>query len=434
MSRDLPIWIREPRSTGKRDLLARKLFRGGWEAGLIPETASVDDIRRRLKRIREYAHDHIHSLTKELETTLSQKYQQVAVKSALDDVEAIKYIIGISGGIDTISINDSSIVSRELKPGLVANGFTVINSYLNEFDVKERKILDYWDLPHLVDNNITGTFDVSIKMVGIDQLGVDDTETMGYLAVLGVNAVSAEDGTVFFLQHFFNIHRDLRQAEKVILVIGLDKIAKSREDAAFVSECIGIFGMESSLLGIQPKASETLSLTELSLPPVGTCRELHVIILDNGRINLLKTQFRNLFLCIGCRACNEHCPIRHSFSDVDYIWSPKNYLNEFLDGKINSIDVCLHCESCRLDCPLDIDLPNLMWQAKIDYISEHGRSFYHKILGMPEMLARFGTYFTPLANWMMNNKLVRILMELMLGIDRKANLPKFHRLTFRKVV
>jgi len=41
-----------------------------------------------------------------------------------------------------------------VKPGLVSNGFTVIDSYFNEFDLKERKILDYWDLPRLLDKNL----------------------------------------------------------------------------------------------------------------------------------------------------------------------------------------------------------------------------------------------------------------------------------------
>jgi len=53
-----------------------------------------------------------------------------------------------------ISINNSSVVTQEVKPGLVSNGFTVIDSYFNEFDLKERKILDYWDLPRLLDKNL----------------------------------------------------------------------------------------------------------------------------------------------------------------------------------------------------------------------------------------------------------------------------------------
>lgn len=427
MNKDLPIWIMEPELTQKRDLSARKLFEGGQKAALIPETPSIDDIKQQLREIREHARQNINSLVEELQTNLGHQYQQVEVKLAVDNIEAVRYITEVSDEIRIVSTNNSSIVCQELKPGLIANGFTVINSYLDEFEAKKREILDYWDLPGLKDKNLRGTFDVSIKMAG-----PADTENKKYLALLGVNAIAAEDGTVFFLEHFSNIYNDLRQANKVILVVGLDKIVKGRQDATFQTKCMGIFGMESVLLGIEPKPTKTSSIAELSLPPGDREKELHLLILDNGRTNLLRGNFSELFLCIGCRACNQHCPIRHSFTEVDYIWTPKNYLSQLLYGTSSSIDVCLHCEACRLECPLDIDLPLLMWQAKIDYISKHSRSLKHKILGMAEMLAKLGTAFAPLGNWTMRIKLARIPMEIITGIDRRTNLPIFHSQTFRK--
>jgi hypothetical protein len=81
---------------------------------------------------------------------------------------------------------------------------------------------------------------------------------------------------------------------------------------------------------------------------------------------------------------------------------------------------------------VDIDLPHLMWEAKIDYSEKHGRSFYHKIIGEPELLAKAGTTFAPLANPMMKTKLIRTPMEVITGIDRKTILPVFHFETFRK--
>lgn len=431
MSKGLPIWIMEPELTEKRDLSARKLVESGQKSALIPEPVSIENIKSQLIGIRKYTRDNINSLVEELKTNLSQRYPQVRVKSAFDNIEAIGYISEISDGIDIISTNNSGTVAQELRPGLITNGFTVINSYLNEFDIRERKVLDYWDLPRLFDKNLRASFEVSVKMAGIDQ----PAETKKYIAVLGVNAISAEDSTVFFLQDFSNIYKDLRQAEKVILVVGLDKIVKSREDAAFQTKCMGMFGAESVMLDIQPKPDKGLSIDELPFSSGDKDRELHLIILDNGRTSLLQGKFRDLFLCIGGRACNKHCPIRSFFSNVDYIWTPRNYLKQLLSGVSGvseSVDVCLHCEACRLECPLDIDLPHLLWQAKIDYMSKYGRSFKYKILGSPELIAKLGTALAPLANWMMGIKLVRILMEIITGIDRKTTLPTFHFQTFRR--
>lgn len=425
-AKDLPIWLMEPETTEKRELAAKKLLGAGYNMALVLKVASVEELKRQIKEIRQYTRDNINLLVEELKTTLSNKYPEVKTKWAVDNTDAVAYINSISAGESTISTNNSSIVNKELAPMLMALGFTVVNSYNHQFDIKERQFTDYWDLPRLSDRGLIGTFAIVAKMAGLP-----DTASRKYLAVLGVNAISAEDGTTFFLEHFSNIHKDLEQANKVVLIVGLDKIVKTREEAAFQAHCTGIFGMESVLLGIEPKRSESPTIDEMLLPSGNGKRELHVIILDNGRTELLQGKFRDLFLCIGCRACNNHCPIRHSFTNINYIWTPKNYLDEFLYGTCSSIDICLHCEACRMECPLDIDLPYLMWQAKTAYISKHGRSFYHKILGRPERLAKLGTAFAPITNWMTGLKLVRILMEFMTGIDRRTELPTFHSQTFR---
>ncbi len=427
MSDELPIWLMEPEIIENRDLTARKLLGSKRKATQFSQVVSLEELKQRIKKIRQHARDNIDLLAEEFKATLSNKYPEVETKWAIDNSDAVNYINRIAGEASTISINNSSIVKQELAPKLVAAGFTIIDSYLHEYDIKERKINDYWDLPRLADRNLTGSFSVVAKMAGLP-----DAESRQYLALLGVNAISAEDGTTFFLEHFTNIHKDLELANKVVLIVALDKIVKNREEAAFQAECMGIFGMESVLLGIDRKTSESPVIDERVLPLANGKRELHLIVLDNRRTELLQGAFRDLFLCIGCLACNKHCPIRHSFNNVDYIWTPKNYLNEFLYGTDNSIDVCLHCEACRIECPLDIDLPYLMWQAKRDYITRHGTPFKHKILGRPELLAKLGTSLAPIANWMMEQKLVRIPMEILAGIDRRANLPKFHSKTFRK--
>jgi L-lactate utilization protein LutB len=430
MSNDLPIWIEEPELGEKRELAAWKLSAISKKAESAAEVSSIEDIKQQLKELRIRSRENIGSLVDELENNLSRLGPNVKIKRAFDNGEAVQYITDVSDGIRVVSINNSSIVSQEIKPGLTVNNFTVINSYLNEYETGEKKLQDYWDLPRLLDKNLSGTFGVSEKLDGISRSGEDGPRD--YVAVLGVNAVSAADGTVFFLQHYHNILNDLKNARKVILVIGIDKIVKNREDADFQTKCMGIFGMENITLSVQPRPDDIRSIDDLELPLAGGEKELHVIILDNGRMKLLEGKFSELFLCIGCRACNKHCPIQHSFTDVDYIWTPRNYLNQFLSRNSSSIDVCLHCEACRMECPIDIDLPHLMWQAKMDYVNTHGTSFSHKILGAPERLAKLASPFAPIANLLMRWKLVRVPMELITGIDRKTTLPVFHSRTFRK--
>jgi len=422
----LPICIMEPEPDQKRRSVAAMLNAVRGEVPNLKETESAPDIKRRLREIREYARDHIDSLVKELETNVARKYPGVKIKSARDAAAAVKYIAESSSGTKTISVNKSSVITQEIQPELISQGFAVTSPYADEYDLGDKKVRDYWDLPHLVEQGIIPNFGVSRKLSGLDHAG---EAARDYLAVLGVNAISGDDGSVYFVQHFHNILKDLREAKKVFLIVGLDKIAKSREDAAFVARCMGIFGMESMLLAMRPSQGEAETTKEPGLLPRDVKRELHLIILDNGRRKLIESQFRDLFLCIGCGACNQNCPIRFSF-DTDYNWTPRIYLGQYLRGTGKSLDRCLHCEACRAACPLDIDLPSLMWEAKIE--RKQARKLKQKLLGTPENLAKLGTVVAPVGNRLMRSGIIRVPMAAITGIDRRANLPKFHSRTFRK--
>ncbi|TAK31602.1 MAG: lactate utilization protein [Chloroflexota bacterium] len=427
----LPIWIVEPGGRERQRSAARMLSQVGQGNASAAETIDIAEARQRLMGVRQHTRENLDVLVEQLRAALERNYPAVKVKEAGDGAEAISYIARAAEGMKVVSTNNSSTVAQELKPGLLTKGFSVVNSYVCEFESGESHIEDYWDLPRLQGWGLTANIEVARRLSGLDDPAPDEHQTRDYLAVLGVNAVSATDGTVFFLQHFSNIYRDLRQAKKVFLVVGLDKIVRDRDDAAFQTRCMGLFGLENLLLGMQPRAGKPQDAGELAPLSPDVVRELHLIILDNRRRKLLDGKFRDLLLCIDCRACNLHCPIRFSF-DVDYAWTPKTYLHRFLNRKSNSMDTCLHCEACRLECPLEIDLPSMMWQAKMYH--QGRRSLKYRLLGKPEALAIMGTRFAPVSNWMTRFTLFRILMELLAGIDRRVTLPVFQKQPFRKRV
>src|SRR3972149_103876 len=163
---DLPILIIEPEQSEKRDLAAEKLTRGGQKPPHPPPPVSITDLKQQIRKVRETARDNVRSLAQQLETSLKQRYPQAKVKSATDHVEATDYIAQNAGRSKVISTNNSVTV-QELRPRLIENGFTVINSYHHEFTVNQKKIHDYWDLPRLLDRNLKSTFDIAVKMDGL---------------------------------------------------------------------------------------------------------------------------------------------------------------------------------------------------------------------------------------------------------------------------
>jgi Fe-S oxidoreductase len=157
-----------------------------------------------------------------------------------------------------------------------------------------------------------------------------------------------------------------------------------------------------------------------------------VLILDNGRSTLPGGPYADLSLCIDCRACARQCPIgQHTLLERAMVYSPKNYLLGFLQGWLPTTDACLHCGRCEVECPVDIDIPTLIWKAQLEHYEKHGRSLKKKMLDDPELLGKLGTLASPLSNWATGLSIVRWVMQMTTGVHTSANLPAFRRQTFR---
>jgi len=392
---------------------------------------NIDEVREHLKEIRRYTRDNYPLLLDELDKTLSQ-YSAIKTTKAKDAKEAAQYIRKVAGETTLVSINKSNVVVNELREELHASGLKTYLRYFTEFKNFEegkfqKKVEDYWSLPGMHGRNLVESFD-SRKEIS----SLSSSETRDYIAILGVNAISAEDGSVFFLQHMSNISKDLSQAKKIVFIVSLEKVVKTRQDALFHTRSMGIFGLESVLLDLMPKDIEKFDFDALPLLTWNEEREAHVVILDNGRSELLRNGYKDLFLCIDCRACARQCPVgQHAIHERGMVYSPKNYLLGYLQGWLPSVEVCLHCGRCEVECPVDIEIPTLLWKSQVEHYAHHKRSWKKRMLDDPELLAKMGTLFAPLSTWMTSLKPVKQLMQIFTGVHRDSHLPSFHRKTFR---
>ena len=344
--------------------------------------------------------------------------------SARNSIEAAELIRRIADDSKNVVLNRSALVVNELKPQLLKLGFRIVEPYHSELGSLENRIVDYWDLPALLTKGLMP----SLELRNID--AGDVLARKDCIAVLGVSAACAEDGSAFFVQHSSNISRTLELAREVVLVVGTDKVVKTKEDATLQTKSMGVFGLEAMLLNLRQTQGDGPTLD--SLPPSMKVpdQRWHVILLDNGRSRMLSGSLRELLLCIGCKACVVRCPINHSMARDGAVWSPRDHLFMFLLGQNPLIDTCLHCEACRVECPLSIDLPKLMWMARADYAARHGRSLSERVLGNPEIIAKTGALTAPISNTVVNLKPAKTLISASLGFDPERSLPKFHRETF----
>ena len=154
---------------------------------------------------------------------------------------------------------------------------------------------------------------------------------------------------------------------------------------------------------------------------------------------LIDDELRRVFdICHGCRRCFNLC---ESFPKLF------DFIDESKTGELDSVssdsfkdvvDACTLCDMCFLTkCPyvppheFDIDFPHLMLRYRA---LERKKNNHNKIddqLTKTDRNGKFFSKFSNLTNWSTKttNKITRPIMELLLKIDKEAELPKFYNNT-----
>lgn len=394
-----------------------------------PELEPLNSIRQSLKEMRRSLLGEADRLTDQVSAKLAAD-PKVKISFASDASEAVTEIERISGSTRTLAVNKSAVVAQELVPTLRSAGFRIVDSYYGELPACESRFNEYWQLPTAPSETIAESF-TSTNLTALRERSMRNDGAKGFVGLLGVNAISASDGSVFFVQHFNNISKIFQQARKLILVVGLDKITKDRDDALFQAKCTGIFGWEVKLLGLGSRVAPEANLDDIpfEIPALECDSTLHIIVLDNGRRAILQSQYKDLFTCIGCRACIKSCPTYQFFGEKTQ-WSPKEYLYFFILRQNRSIDLCLGCGMCQAECPVGIDIPAMMLRARPEFKRDH--SLTNVLLGNFERFARISSLMPSFTNSFLDNKLPRWFAEKTLGISKEVTLPKFKGDTFSK--
>lgn len=99
----------------------------------------------------------------------------------------------------------------------------------------------------------------------------------------------------------------------------------------------------------------------------------HVVLLDNGRSNMVGTEFQDMLRCIKCSACMNHCPVYgavggHAYGSV-YPGPMGSVLTPMLVGVEQAgllPNASTFCGKCESVCPVKIPLTGLMrhWRER----------------------------------------------------------------------
>jgi L-lactate dehydrogenase complex protein LldF len=119
-------------------------------------------------------------------------------------------------------------------------------------------------------------------------------------------------------------------------------------------------------------------------------QELHIVILDNGRSEILAGECREMLKCIRCGACMNVCPVYRTVGGHAYGWTYPGpmgmVLTTLLTGMDKSyplVDASTLCGACVEVCPVRIPLVPLILKLRERKVKE----------GFPDWKERMGMRF-----------------------------------------
>jgi Fe-S oxidoreductase len=343
---------------------------------------SLKEIKNNLKNLRENSIQNLEELVDQFIKACSTK--KVNVYLAETSKQAAEYVLEIAekDGCDYIYTNRSLVAETVKNEIIKIKPIPTINTYTDTLgDMRKPPLKNYAKLFSIPEEIVWGGFKISPKK--IKNFDYKKSVSISYLGLLGVTAASA-DGTLVYLQHFENISNILNGAKVLVHVIPVEKIVKDKNVALFEAKCCGLFGFKTISLDINTLSkdsivkktrSDTYELGDfINLP----CpKDSHVIILNDGRKEILKTSYKDLLYCISCKSCQSICPWAQLEEEKRYI-TPRDLLLRRLDVKapprtINNYDDvynCCMCNACSISCPLGLDLSSFILEVRSNIVEE----------------------------------------------------------------
>ena len=183
------------------------------------------------------------------------------------------------------------------------------------------------------------------------------------VGITGVNYLIAETGSFLVLENEGNQRLATSLPEVHIAVAGIEKLIPRMQDLDLFLRMIGRTGTGQIVTTYQnlftgPKRSESDDGPN----------EMHVVLVDNGRSDLLASESRRQTLqCIRCGACLNTCPVYRQIGGHAYGSVYPGPIGSIFTPQIAGLHEASQlpfasslCGACRDVCPVKIDIPAVL--------------------------------------------------------------------------
>jgi L-lactate dehydrogenase complex protein LldF len=348
-------------------------------ADAVARMPEFQQLREQGKQIRNHVLDHLDLYLERYEEVVTNHGGQV--HWAENAEQARNIVRKICKDADAkLVIKGKSMISEEiaLNEALEADGLDVVESDLGEYILQlAQEPPSHIIAPaiHKTKAQISDLFYEAHQKLGynrkldtVPDLVNEARQVLRsrYLAadvgITGANFLVAETGSNIIVTNEGNGDLSCTLPRVHIVTASIDKVVPTLDDATGLLRLLARSATGQEMTSYTTFSSGPKRVDDLDGPD-----EYHVVLIDNGRTEMLAGPFREMLRCIRCGACMNHCPVYGVIGGHSYGWVYPGPMGSVLTPNFIGLDAagdlanaCTMNGHCASVCPVMIPLPDLL--------------------------------------------------------------------------
>jgi L-lactate dehydrogenase complex protein LldF len=202
------------------------------------------------------------------------------------------------------------------------------------------------------------------------------------VGVTGANFLISDIGGIAITENEGNARLSCAWPKTHIVVVGIEKVIPAMQDLGLFWPLLATYGTGQKMTVYNTIVSGPRQVSETDGP-----EEMIVILLDNGRTNLLANpKTRESLYCIRCGACLNACPVYKNIGGHAYGTTYSGPIGSVITPHLKEMDEWKHlsnasslCGNCTEVCAVKINLHELLLENRHEAVEEGYGSWSEKM-------------------------------------------------------
>jgi L-lactate dehydrogenase complex protein LldF len=247
------------------------------------------------------------------------------------------------------------------------------------------------------------------ELTQVARIKLREKYTEAQVGVTGANFLIADIGGIAITENEGNGRLSCAWPKTHIAVVGIEKVIPSMHDLPLFWPLLATYGTGQKVTVYNSILTGPKQAGESDGP-----EEMFVILLDNGRTNLLANPTaREALYCIRCGACLNACPVYKNIGGHSYETTYSGPIGKVITPYLSGVDEYKHlsnasslCGNCTEVCPMRINLHELLLDNRHEAVSQGTSTLAERVAWKAWMVASLNRPMMNMGNGKMKNWVV----------------------------